>query len=84
MRSSGKGVQTSRERLTGAHQNGKLVRVRGTLRCKRLGHYVLVVATGEGSHNHEYRFTILCFSLSVILPKLEFSANFGQLTYKNV
>ncbi len=52
--SSGEGVQTSQKRITGA----LLVRVRRTLRCKRLGCYELVAATEEDSHNSYYRFTI--------------------------
>ncbi len=36
--------------------------VRGTFKCKRIGCYELVVATGEGSHYHESRFTILLIS----------------------
>ncbi len=40
--------------------------VRGTLRCKRLGSYGLVLATGEGSHNREGRFTIFYLALKKI------------------
>ncbi len=54
MRSGGDGVRSSQLRYTGAHCNGE---IRGTLRCKRLGHYELVAATKEGSYNHESRFT---------------------------
>ncbi len=57
MRSSGDGVQTPQKRFIGVHRNGELVSVIGTLRCKRLGRHELVVATGEGNHNRESRFT---------------------------
>ncbi len=36
----------------------KPVCVRGTLRYERLEHYEFAAATGEGSLNHEGRFTI--------------------------
>ncbi len=51
-------MHTSQNRYTGAHRNDETVRVRGTLRCKRLGRFELVEATGEGSHDCESRFTI--------------------------
>ncbi len=61
MRTSGKGVQTSQKRFTGGCRNGESVRVRGTLRCERLGCCELVAVTGEGSLTYESGFNMLYF-----------------------
>ncbi len=71
MRSIGKGVWTSQKRFTGVRYNGNSVCVRGTLRCKLLGRYDLVAATGEGSHNRGSRFTIQLSKLLIFFLQLE-------------